>query len=85
MKHNTHYNMEGWISKTATLSFPVIKLYSTKLYKVVQSNTVATEIKSLSPLVTLHVSIEKDSQQAATAISSVFFILVGTLTAKSSM
>lgn len=51
MKHNTHYNMEGWISKTATLSFPVIKHI-----------TVATEIKSLSPLVTLHVSIEKDSQ-----------------------
>lgn len=74
MKHNTHYNMEGWISKTATFSFPVIKHI-----------TVATEIKSLSPLVTLHVSIEKDSQQAATAISSVFFILVGTLTAKSSM
>lgn len=78
MKHNTNYNMEGWISKTATLSFPVIKHI-----------TVTTEIKSLSLLVTLHVSIEKDSQQAATAISSVFlllqFILVGTLTAKSSM
>lgn len=74
MKHNTHYNTEGWISKTATLSFPVIKHI-----------TVTTEIKSLS----LHVSIVKDSQQAATAISSVFlllqFILVGKLTAKSIM